>query len=541
MAPVSSTARKRYWRCVNYDTQSSLSVLANSETFPYPKIIMKQIQALWVLFFTCMLYAGTIIWAYLGSHYSFDFFYFLRLYSTNVNSWPQLFSSITAPDYTGCCHPLLGLVMCIAHFLFGLDQGSYMALNLAVHCANSFLLFFLCRQFFIPSRLSLICSALFLTSSIAWPTRFEVYNGFFRHLSLFYFLLGILAFIHTVNKGKGQISLGALAFFSAGLLTYHDGVTLPLVLLTIALFLPYSKDLPSLRRSTIGTGAIGLIISVGYLYYVQQAEVMYFTPAFSYGWHSLKKLIIIPREALAHFFIPRPHFGLSDIPGFRMIPIALFLTAFFFLAIRYRNTHNKTLFSKYSPMLFFAIAWVPITALPYLSNRTSSSEWDWYLRYLYFPSVGICIIAGIVLDIFFSFLSLALKHRPTRALTITGIVGYLCVFGTVSTILRGQESRFRRESSKQYLTGQKEAELIYGLWCKISSLDLRPQDHFLLIMHGAPLSPERLRVIFDNPLERTGSHVVIVTTAKPLKPLVGPCYSISFSNGTWGKLTRSSL
>jgi hypothetical protein len=503
---------------------------------------MKPVTAVGILLGACLLYLASTLWAFLGCHYIFEFFYNRWLYAENAASWTDWFCNITAPDYTGVSHPFLALFWIIAHKIFGMNQFAYLALNIGLHCTNSFLVYILVRRFFLAStRLSLVSALFFLTSSIAWPTMIEWYSGIYRHLTLLFYLLGLLAFLHTASKGKGGTSLGALALYSMGFLTYHDVLSFPLLLGMIAFVVPYAKDPRAFRQTAWSTVIFSFLLTAGFLWYVHIVEGLISMGHFEFGWHSIKYLIAIPREVIAHFLIPRPLWGLPNFPFARIVPLVFISILACVLLFLGRNVQTKV--KEYRSLILLGLGWILVTALPYLSIAPTSSEWAWLTRYFYFPSVGICILVAVIFDMLFCTLGQVLSFRPLRDLLIVGVLGYFVVFGTTSTILRGQLCRLM--STKYVIMGQQEAELTYGLFRESAPLMLGPGGHVYLTVYNAPLSRARLRVFMDhfNQEMLLGSkkcEVVLLQTEANTKDLDAPHFQISFEDGKWGKITRSS-
>jgi tetratricopeptide (TPR) repeat protein len=163
-----------------------------------------------------------------------------------------VFSHLTISNW----HPLTSLSHLLDCQVFGLDPGAHHLVNVALHAANTLLLFVVLNGMTAKRWRSASAAGLFALhplhiESVAWVSeRKDVLSGFF-------FLLTLLAYVRYVEKSKVQgprskVWLGvALLLFVLGMMSKPMLVSVPFVLLLL--------DYWPLRRTGELTGSADLL------------------------------------------------------------------------------------------------------------------------------------------------------------------------------------------------------------------------------------------------------------------------------------------
>lgn len=184
--------------------------------------------------------------------------------------------------------PFVNLSFWLNAAISGTDTWSYHALNIALHAANSVLVFLMARWFLIrvntPAErlnlLSAIAGALFLvhplqTEAVAYVTsRSET-------LAVFFFYAGFVLFLYRRNGGIRWLpAIGVLSLFAAAQLTKEYAIVFPLLLLLTDWMFPAELEpsaLGMVKRNwrlyslLLAGGVIGGVLIVRVLAYTTSA------------------------------------------------------------------------------------------------------------------------------------------------------------------------------------------------------------------------------------------------------------------------------
>ena len=384
-----------------------------------------------------------------------------------------------------------------------------------------------------------------------------------RHVALMLFILGILAFVHNREKDKVSpqlqggspfaapvsaahpvtvalqdkrgLSMGPMAFFIATLLLVEDTVTFPAMLVAAYFFAPavaaMNVSFPRRDRSGLKTITACFAISLAFLAYVKMSGAGR-NYGLSYGWHSVQKLITLPRQMLQYLLVPDPTWGLPQSIFLRLLPMTLILGSGIGLLLTARKQERWTFISRSKPLVLFAFAWIFVTVLPYLSRP---SGWTWFNRYLHFPSVGVLMLAGTFGEACLCRLFEVLSSRRLAGILMAGILGYMGIFGITSTILIRKEAC--RDSEPFCAVGYQEGQLLFGLLCGLRALKPAPEQKIRLMVQRSPFAPKRLQAMLDQYMGP--DKVTLVEDASPPTSLgASPC-KISFRDGRWENILQT--
>ena len=205
------------------------------------------IVALLLMVLTAVTFAGVLSNGFIS--FDDDFYVYNNpVVRTGIN-WPSFkwaFSNVVALNW----HPLTWLSLQLDYELFGLHPAGYHAINLALHIANTLVLFGLLRRligFLVPSALAAAFFAVhpLHVESVAWISeRKDV-------LSTLLILLSIWCYSAYVERRRPGWYVLTLALFILSLMAKSMGVTLPLVLLLLD-FWPFTRLRPEAKDKANG-------------------------------------------------------------------------------------------------------------------------------------------------------------------------------------------------------------------------------------------------------------------------------------------------
>ena len=147
----------------------------------------------------------------------------------SIHGFKAIFTTYVAGNY----HPLTMLVYLFIYKLFGLNPLPYHLLNVAVHLANTFLVFKLAGQLSGKKVTALVVALLFAVhpmhvESVAWVSELK------DVLYAFFYLSAMLVYLRYLRRGlRFKDYTGVFLLFAASLLCKSAAVTLPVLLIAI--------------------------------------------------------------------------------------------------------------------------------------------------------------------------------------------------------------------------------------------------------------------------------------------------------------------
>ena len=289
--------------------------------------------------------------------------------------------------------PFFLLSLAVDYNLWKLNPFGYHISNLILHAISSFMVYLVGRRLFSNHMAAFIGSMLFAVhpvhvESVAWV------SGRTDPMAALFFLLSFYLYM-LFKDGKGFTMLVfSLTTYLFSLLSKEIGITLPLLLLVYELSFKPQAEPKHYRIKSLKVIGIYLIISLVYLY--MRALVLGEAIGEFSASPPLEKRIYTSFGVILDYIrimvLPVNLKLLYDVPlresifNWQVISSLLLLCAVFIATLL---TYRK------DQMVFFAAAWFFITILP-VSNIVPLRPTMMAERYLYIPSVGICLLGGLV-------------------------------------------------------------------------------------------------------------------------------------------------
>lgn len=353
---------------------------------------------------------------------------FLRIVSTEEYPLSHYFlSNYTGTHEGGSYRPMVNVFWTIGYNLFGFESEGFHILMIALHAANTILLFSLLKYLpFLPPEkrkwFALVAATIFAvlpnhSEPVIWiASANDLLATFFSLLSL-YFLTRILG----AQKGISKILFFCLSLlvFGVALLSKESSFTLPLICSGIVFFtLLKQKDPP--QRWVKLTLVLPYFLLVPLYFFLRSKAIGLLASYYGGSLHfDIKNMILSELHLLLSQIVPT-ELRLFLAETF-LQHIYLFGSIFFLVAIPFLLYIFK---KKQWEMLFFIGAYIA-TTIPVISfiidhnKNYPSSEGE---RWAYLPSIFFsCILASI----FFLLYNQFQNKKILRNLTIA--LGILCL------------------------------------------------------------------------------------------------------------------
>ena len=333
--------------------------------------------------------------------------------------------------------PLTTFSFALNRAIHGTSVEGYHFVNLLIHLANSLLIYFLVLTLFKQKLVAGIISLLFATH----PVHTEAVTGLFARadeLAAFFVLLAFWSYIKAwhVNLRKGVFLLALCSIcLLAGLASKESAACFVLIVIAYEMcfnFFPLAKIARADKKIVTAKAvvfAIFLLVSLGYIFLWQPFVTGQFgdlviaeghtLPGLLHNWPMIWRLTAF--KAFAYYikllFWPVVLSGdylFNQIPLTNQISDPLVLTglSFFigFLGLgiwALKKGHVRLAFG----IFFFYATYAPVSNLV-IPIGVLVGE-----RLLYFPSLGFCVVIGLLLECLFNFLKT--KTTLNKAVSIT--------------------------------------------------------------------------------------------------------------------------
>jgi Flp pilus assembly protein TadD len=339
----------------------------------------------------------------------------------HFHSLPALFSTTFLDSYY---RPITLLSFAAEYALWGTRPFGFHLTNLMLHAANALLVLFLIQRLTGSGRAAFVASLLFATH----PAQKGV--GFISDrtglLAAFFFLGALICYIRfrDSNKhGRSAISyVMALGLFSLGAFSKEESLTLPLVLVMSDVFFFSGR----LKRHPFRPVALHLpffLIAGFYLYIRSQVvdlpvgmvEASLIEPA--------RRMMTIPFVLLKYLLLlafplqmdydPRIALLNSSFGARVWMSAGMILSTLLFGVVSFR----KQRLVSYG-ILWFFVVFLPMSNLIPVMADIAERELFAPVHFLYLPSVGVFLCAGVGFDRFAARLSAISKPLPKTLLRL---------------------------------------------------------------------------------------------------------------------------
>ncbi len=286
----------------------------------------------------------------------------------------------------GNWHPLTWYSHMLVGEIGGSSPGAHHAGNLALHLANTLLLFWVLFRMTGAPRRSFVVAALFAlhplhVESVAWiSARKDV-------LSTLFWLLTMWAYVGYARRPSPGRYLPVLAFFALGLMSKAMLVTLPAILLLIDLWpLDRKRDLRLLLEK-IPLVALSLVASYVAVLAQSGAGAVKTLDALSLPARMVNAVIACGGYVWKMLFpiklsIFYPH---NPDPSIWIVLVSgLFVGVATYLALHLRKSHPYVLFG----WAWFLISLLPVIGIVQIGAQAMAD------RYTYVPLIGLFIVAA---------------------------------------------------------------------------------------------------------------------------------------------------
>ncbi len=318
-----------------------------------------------------------------------DDFYILKNPFLRDFSWEGL-KAIFTSFYTANYHPLTTLTYWIEFHFAGLNPFPYHLLNVALHIANTWLVYKLVQQLSGKQVTAIVVSVLFAihpmhVESVAWISeRKDV-------LYTCFYLLALIAYTRPGSEGSKTTNyIYTTIFFLLALLSKSAAVTLPVLLVAIDIYKGKKVGVQSLLAKaplfilafTFGIVAIMSQKEAGALRHL--AEMHTLTERFffiAYGLASYFVRLVAPLQLSAMHNYPIANGGLLPWVVYASLP---FLALLGWLAYRWKAYRREVIFG-----LSFFIITISVMLQVVAVGSALTSE-----RYTYVPYIGLFYIIG---------------------------------------------------------------------------------------------------------------------------------------------------
>ncbi|OGS22125.1 MAG: hypothetical protein A3J83_03910 [Elusimicrobia bacterium RIFOXYA2_FULL_40_6] len=350
----------------------------------------------------CAVYINTLV-----NGFVFDDFNFI-VYNDFIKNWKNIFVLLNPsyffkviPDIYGAARPVWLASLILDYSIWGLNPFGYHLTSLLFHLLNSVLVYFLIYKITKNIPLGFLSGLLFTVH----PMHTEAVNVIsFRPdlMAAFFCLLGFIFYIDSVNSQKRRDKiiyfLSANIFYVFAVLSKDMAITLPL------LFVLY--DYYFLAEGNFGKFYKRFKWHAGYLV-LTTMFLLFRLPRFNYNVPTIVntsiysnitdniftmstvfanyiKLLIVPVKLCADYTCYPIFRSMVQPEVFISIIVIIFSIFLGFFSFKKNKLVSFCIF-------WFFIALIPVSNIIPLLNISAE-------RYLYFPSIGFCVLLAVLIN-----------------------------------------------------------------------------------------------------------------------------------------------
>lgn len=354
----------------------------------------------------------------------------------NISSFFNSVKSFSAKGEFLIYRPLPTITFAVDYKLWGLKPGPFHIQNILFHAINGILVYFLVLLLTSNLPTALFTALLFTahpvqTEAVAWIA------GRSSVMVFTFFLLALICYIES-HKWQGAKRMTcifiSMVSYTLSLSSKEMAVTLPVILITCDFYFTDKERFKNVLRNSLSYIAFGLI-TIGYIYqrYIVlhglsgQKEYIGGSLAsalltMSKGVAYYVKLLLYPVKLSAEYIFPVSK-NILDKP----VILSLCVIILMIIAI-------VALFRK-NRVASFAIAWFFITLIP-VYNIVPLQDVTIAERFLYMPSLGFCILAGLLISSMYN-------SKDNKVIKIFGaaLIILLVILYSVRSIYRNADWR----------------------------------------------------------------------------------------------------
>jgi len=285
--------------------------------------------------------------------------------------------------------------------LFSVTPVAFHLFNIIFHCLNGILLYILCLRLYLTARAALFTAIIFAVH----PVHTDVVASAITMSEELIVFFGILSFLFLISTIKGKYFIASILFLAA-LLAKENAVMLIAVYFGLFAYLHVQGNSKPWKGKELHVAAaicVPLIIYFAMRYHVtgaffrhpQLQQSLIDNPLLQAGFaERILTSIYLLGKYLALFFYPvnlSADYALASIapvtsaadPGFiiSLLSLLVILIIFIFLFIKKRRLEALGIF-------IFFVGLLPVSNLLF-TGATMMAE-----RYLYLPSIGLCMVIG---------------------------------------------------------------------------------------------------------------------------------------------------
>ncbi len=334
---------------------------------------------------------------------------------------------IFGESYFGGYMPITLFSFALEHKIWGLKASGYHVVNVILHACNGMLIFLLLLHFVGKRSAAVIGSVLFIVhpvqvETVAWISERK------NLLSMLFFLLAFLSHIRYRRENSTKLQGASLLFYLFAVLSKPIVVGAPILFIAYDIFWAkvnprraFLRAMPAIAIAVFGAVTI-LITSAkvgGIKEYWGGSHWSAFQLSLLVAWQYLIGLIDPSTLSIHYVYTPE---AIKD--NWRVW--AGFCLLLSLIAISLRSFWLFLRDQEHKPILFFAILWVAVFMLP-VSNIVplSIQRAD---RFLYFPSVMIFLIIGLLWDRLWQ----RQQNENRRYLLVGCIVAVSVIFSSIT-------------------------------------------------------------------------------------------------------------
>src|SRR3989338_3612626 len=338
-------------------------------------------------------------------------------------------------------HPVFFLLLFFESKMFGPNPFWYFAVLFFIHFLNSVLVVKLARRCGADYLSALLGGLLFLCSSSSFQSLIFIPSTVIQ-LSLLFSLLGIHAWMDLL-AGVRYSYAKTLFFLALSLLSYEAGMVFPLLAILLTwLYVPGAEERKTVVLKFVMPMVLITISLVCFLLY-DFSLTRDFTEKFSaQALHLLPlKLLSLVNMLLGSLFMPANILLILKTLDYRLTRILpILLCGSFGVVFLMRKKLLTHYFYGISPRLItLGGGWIGVSVLPYLATQWTFEHAS---RYLYFATVGFCMVFGVFAGRVWYLVDKA--HSRTARIFCASVLCYLLGQNVLSTA-------FHYERYQQYL------------------------------------------------------------------------------------------